>query len=250
MSKAQIIAKSIGVSITAALLVTAVWWGYQMTPSSLPCASLDYSIEDSAERMYLTEAELNQVLLKEGIYPVGKPMDVVSLHRIEQAIVHHPMVRTAECYMTPRYEMKIELTQRIPLLRVQTPHEHYLIDTDRRVMEARESVKDSVLQVNGNMSPQLAATQFADFAKWLQSHRYWRTRVDHLYVQSPQMVYIYLRDETARQKTDRVLLGTMFGYERKLTKLRTFLENGAEATQDKHYRELDLRFRGQVIGRN
>jgi len=28
-----------------------------------------------------------------------------------------------------------------------------------------------------------------------------------------------------------------------------FIENGAEATQDKNYTELDLRFKGQVIGR-
>ena len=46
-----------------------------------------------------------------------------------------------------------------------------------------------------------------------------------------------------------VVLGNLIGFDRKLNKLRTFLENGAEETAGKHYTELDIRFHGQVIGR-
>lgn len=229
----------------AGLLVTAVVWGYKMTPSSLPCVALDYTIEDAGERMYLTETELTQLLREENLYPVGRQLDRVSLHRIEQAVAHHPMVRTAECYLTPRNEVQVELTQRIPLMRVNTQGDTYIVDTDRRVMQARAAVRDSVLTVTGTVGVQMAVTQLADFAEWLQHSRYWRTRVHHLHVQAPSRVYVYLRDAG----TPRVLLGTMHGYPRKLDKLRTFLEYGEEAIQGKQYTELDVRFHGQVIGR-
>ena len=68
-------------------------------------------------------------------------------------------------------------------------------------------------------------------------------------MQSPQRVLVYLNDENGKVKEERVLVGPMRGYEAKLAKLRTFLENSAEATRDKHYYELDVRFKGQVIGR-
>ena len=245
MSKAQIIWKSIGLSLMAVLLVGAVVVGFQMTPTGAPCVSLRYTIEDADERMYLSEAELNAVLRAESIYPVGRAMNTISLHRIESAIRRHPMVRTAECYKTPRNEVRVRLTQRIPLLRVQTPHEHYLVDTDRRVMQARAAVRDSVPVVTGNISPQMAVTSLADFAEWLQANRYWSARVHHLYVQSPFMVYAYLRGEDM----PRVVLGAMHGYERKFAKLRIYLEDGAEETAGKHYRELDLRFKGQIVAR-
>ena len=58
------------------------------------------------------------------------------------------------------------------------------------------------------------------------------------------MVYIYLKGEQPR-----IVMGNMRGYEKKLAKLRVFFEKGAEAIQDKNYTELDLRFKGQVIGR-
>jgi hypothetical protein len=63
------------------------------------------------------------------------------------------------------------------------------------------------------------------------------------------MVYIYIKDEAGQVRNERVVLGEMKGYEKKLAKLRTFLENGEEAMQDKQYSELDIRFDGQVVGR-
>ena len=230
----------------AALLITAVVLGVRMRPSEQPCRTITYIIEDQNERLYLTPNELNQVLVAEHIYPVGRTLDRGLIHRIEQVILHHPMVRTAECYVTPRYEVRVRLTQRVPLLRVQMPADIYFIDTDHKVMPVRTAVTDKVLVATGAVGPQFAAHQLADFALWLQDNKYWHERVHHVHVQSPQMVYVYMKGENQ----PRAVLGNMTRYEQKLTKLRTFLENSPEEVQAKRYTELDLRFRGQVIGRN
>lgn len=226
------------------MMVGAVCWGYRMRPSDAPCSSITYVIEDEDERLYVTPRELDLLLQTENIHPVGRTIDRGVLHRIEETVRRHPMVRTSECYATPRNEIRVRVTQRVPILRVVKPGDAYLIDTDRKVMQARASVRDSVLVVTGAVGVQIASTQLADFAEWLQDNSYWRSRVDHVTVQSPQMVYLYLRDGQPR-----VVMGSLYGYPRKLAKLRTFFERGTEATQDKHYTELDIRFRGQVIGR-
>ena len=242
MSTARIIWTTVGVVLTAGLLITATVWGYLMRPSNEPCASIEYNIEDRHERMYFSEGELTSLLQTEHIYPVGMPIDRSTLHRIEKAILHHPMVRTAECYMTPRNEVKVRLTQRVPLLRVQLPGEAYIIDTDRRVMQSRVTVKDSVLLVTGAVSVQAAASHIADFAEWLQTNKYWRERIHHLHMLTPQNAVVLVNGQ-------RVVMGSINGYERKLRKLRTFYENSPEEIKEKNYNELDIRFRGQVIGR-
>ena len=216
-----------------------------MTPTDTPCAALRYDIRDRNERMYLTEAELSRLLQSENLYPVGRCLDRGILHRIERTIEAHPMVRTAECFVTPHNEMRVRITQRVPLLRVQAPGVTYIIDRDRQVMPVRAAVKDSVLIARGAVGVQIASKQLADFAEWLENDPYWKSRVVYVQVQSPQMVYIYLRG----MAVPRALIGSMRGYERKLKKLRTFLEHSAEAIQDKHYREVDLRYKGQVVGR-
>ena len=242
---ANIIWKCVGISVAAAILIGAVVWGYMMKPSSVPCAGLRYIIEDRDQRLYLTEGELDELLQAENLYPVDKAIDKLSLYRIEHAVAAHPMVRTAECYLTPQNEMRVQITQRVPLLRVQTPGDTYFIDTDRRVMPVRASVKDSVLLVSGAVGVQTASGELANMALWLQDQPYWRTRVQCVHMQTPRKVYVYLQG----QNQPRVLLGVLGGYARKFAKLRTFFENGAEAIQDKQYYELDLQYKGQVIGR-
>jgi cell division protein FtsQ len=196
--------------------------------------------------MYVSENELNRLLTSQNLYPVEKNLSSISLQGIERTIQNHPMIRTAECYLTPRNEVKVRVTQRVPLLRVQQASNTYFIDKDRLVMPAFSTVKDSVLVVSGSVSESLASTQIADFAEWLQGNSYWRGQVKSVYVGTPHMIYLYLHGSNQ----PRIVLGEIHGYKQKLAKLRTFLDKGSEATADKHYSELDLRFKGQVIGRN
>ena len=112
-------------------------------------------------------------------------------------------------------------------------------------MAARASVKDNVLLVTGAIGVQAAATQMAEFAEWLQDESYWCKRIHHIHMRTPRMAIVYLNGENQ----PRVVLGTMSGYERKLRKLRTFLEHSEDILKEKNYTELDIRFRGQVIGR-
>ena len=245
MSTARIIWTGVGVSLTVVILLKATVWGYRMRSADEPCRSLTYIIEDIDERQYVTPGDLNAILMANELYPIGRPLDAMTLHRIETTIAHHPMVRTAECYMTPQNDMRVRLTQRVPLLRVNVPGDAYIIDTDRRVMQARAVVRDSVMLVTGAVGVQMASGPLADFAQWLQDEPYWRQRIRYVYVASPQMIYLYIRGE----KATRIVMGNLRNYESKLAKLRTFLENSEEATRDKEYYEYDVRFRGQVIGR-
>ena len=242
---ARIIWTITGVSLVVMLLAGAIMWGYMSRPSQQPCRSLVYIYSDGDERKYLTDEELNALLRAEDIYPVGRQTNRVSLQRIEDAVRHHPMVRTAECYLTPRHEMRVVISQRVPLLHVAVPGDNYFVDTDHRLMPVRTAVKDTVLLVTGAIGQQTAATQLADFAEWLQNNSYWRSRVYRVHMQTPTTAVLWLRGENQ----PHVLLGSLIGSERKLAKLRTFMEHSAEAMAGKQYRALDVRFRGQVIGR-
>lgn len=156
------------------------------------------------------------------------------------------MVRTAECYLTPRQVVRIKLTQRVPVLHVQTALENYFIDSDRKVMPARNAIRDKVLLVTGTVGVQTAAGVMTDFALWLEEEPYWQEHIHHVELKSPQMVYVYYRDNG---KIDKAVLGAMRNYDHKLRKFRTFLQNRPPDIQEKNYTEYDLRYKGQIIGR-
>ena len=226
--------------------MAATVWGYRSRPTDAPCTALEFNITDSDERLYLSETELTALLQQTDLYPVGRKLNIVSLQRIENTILRHPMVRTAECYLTPRQIMRIRLTQRVPVLHVQTALENYYIDSDRKVMPSRNAIRDKVLIVTGTVGVQTAAGVMTDFAIWLEDEDYWQERIHHVELKSPQMVYVYYADNG---KIEKAVLGSMHRYDRKLRKFRTFLQNRPPDVQEKNYTEYDLRFRGQVIGR-
>ena len=235
---------STAVIIAVGLLVAGVCAGRACRPDTL-CPALRYEITDAAERHYLSEDELNRLLRAQDAYPVGKPLSHIPLQRIEDIVRTNPMVRTAECYADPTGEVRVRLTQRQPLLKVITADDGYIVDTDRKRMPLRESITDTMPVVTGRVGQQMAMTSVADFAEWLQDNSYWCTRIKYIEVCNPH----YVRLLPADPDKEIIVLGDLDGYRAKLRKLRTYYENGGAQIGNGKYKELDLRFSGQVVGR-
>jgi len=222
-------------------MVFGVYMSHYETPVHT-CSYLQVQIMDQAERQYVTDAEIKQLVLARGLSPISKPSNKIALQAIEDMMRQHPMIRTAECYETMQGDVCIRLTQRVPLVRIMTGAETYFIDTDRRVMPVRESVKAPVLIVTGAVNKRMAAHEISDFAEWLQKDPYWKPRVVRAEVHNYKMVYVIQRQEGAR-----ILLGDFVGAAQKMNKLQHWYEAG-KSLDLSQYAEVDLRFHGQVIG--
>ena len=241
---AKIIWNTVGVLIGLGLMIAAIVWGFRSTPTQEPCAALHYNIYGQSDTAYITTGELNKMLTDEDIYPVGRAVNRVSLHRIEQCIGHHPMVRNAECYLTYENEVEVNIDQRIPIVSVWSKEGAYLIDTERRMVPNRYRIKEWTLQVRSHAGLHATADRLADFAEWVMEHPYWQQRIKYVEVKSPTNIRLHLTNTPSV-----IVLGALRDYDRKLAKLRTFFEQGKEELGDKQYEELDIRFRGQVVGR-
>ena len=232
-----------------AILVVAYLVGMGIWSSSRaknkPCPGIEITITDMDERQYVTAAELALMLQGKGLYPVNKTIASVSTQDIENAIQAHPMVRRAECYMTQAGTVCVRLSQRIPILRVVCGNDSYFVDMDRSRMPIQESVKTPVLLVEGNVGERMAKEELGDLALWLYDNRYWQEKIASVYVANPKMVYLI-------QKPDgtHLILGEVSGFKRKLGKLRTLYDNGFDQIGWQTYREIDLRYSGQVVGRH
>lgn len=240
----KLIVVSTVVALTVISLITGIGVTRQLDNERV-CTELRIIMTDSVERQFVTPAELIRLLRSQELYPVGKRLSNLSTDAIEDAITAHPMVRKAECYPTSQGEIHIVLSQRVPLLKVVAESGNYYIDTDRRPMPVRESVKTPVLIVSGHVGERMAREEIGDFADWLKRNRYWSRHIRALRVADSK--HIYLGQEEGEPV---ILIGELNGYERKLRKLRTFMERGMNMLPERpHYKELDIRYKDQVIGR-
>ena len=226
------------------------YWLFAVTyPASVDagqrtCHSLTITIEDSDERQYVGEEELTKLIRTNSLYPVARPIVSISTDAIERVIRSHDMVRTAECYLTTDNGVRIRLTQRVPLVRVVTANESYFVDTDRKIMPVRASVTTPVITATGNIGTRMAQEELSDFVEWLLSERYWRERIASIEVRNPKLVLLHQKSGQAC-----IVLGEWAQAPAKLRKLREWYKKAPEGVDISVYKEVDIRYNHQVVGR-
>ena len=209
------------------------------------CQTVEITITDFARRQYVTEAELVRLLKDKNLYPVGRTASAIAVQQIEDVVRKHPMVHEAQCYVMPSGTVRLRLSQRIPVLRIVTGDESYFVDSERTKMPVRESVTTPVMVASGNIGEHMACGELADMALWIADNKYWSEKIQRIRVTNPKMVYLVQRPDGTH-----IILGEINGYRNKLRKLRTLYEKGFDEIGWRTYSEIDLRFTGQVIGRN
>ena len=86
-------------------------------------------------RRFHHEERSNRYAGKERHQPIGKNIDRIHAKPLEQALSKHPLIDEVECYKTPSGKLCIEVTQRIPILRIMSANgENYYLDNKGTVM--------------------------------------------------------------------------------------------------------------------
>ena len=225
-----------------AVVVSGAWCSAQNDDS--PCQVVDIVVNDSLQRQFVDTDALELFLQRNGYFPAGKRMSEVDCHAMEQCLLKHDMVRTASCYKSPFQTVYIRVTQRIPMLSVVSDNGCYYVDTDRRVMPAREKIQVEVPVFKGNVSSRAAVEEYFDFVEWLNDNHYWRALIKEVQVKNPKYLVLNQNGHSAK-----IILGPLDNYENKLNKLKKLYTKGLDQIGYPDYREYDLRFDSQVVGR-
>jgi len=237
--------KILNLGITTALAVGVILAGITTSrrAANPVCSAITIAIKDSAERQYVTPDELQLQLTQAGLWFIGEQLSKISCHRIEQNLLTHPMLRQAECYKLAKGELRIVVRQRQPIVLV-VGDEQYYIDADRRVMPIRASVNTPVVVVSGRIGKQQALGEMYDFVLWLRRNNFWRDNIHDIRVVNPKM--IELKDS---EHNYTIVVGQLDGAIQRLGELQTLYEDGFEHIGFPQYKQIDLQYKNQIIGR-
>jgi cell division protein FtsQ len=242
MKTKNVVLGVIATILVVGTLVVGSWASKQ--PSKRTCKYLEIQLTDSLERRFVSVEEMRNLVRSSSLNPVGETMADVSCHAIEQCLEGHDMIRDAQCYKLPNGGIRIRLQQRVPMFLVVSNDGSFYVDTDRKVMPVRSTIDVAVPIVKGTISKRAAVEEYYDFTAWLTKHDYWRTRIEHVQVHNPKYLVLSQNNMTAT-----IVLGELKGYKRKLNKLQKLYTKGFDQMGYKPYKEYDLRFEGQVVGR-
>jgi len=206
------------------------------------CQDLIVVIKDSVNRQFLTKDNIVTMLKNEKLYPVYKPLISINTHEIEEKIAESELVSDVTVYKTPSGNIKIEIKQKMPVLRVFNGRESYYVDETGSTMPADYQYASYLPVANGNIEKSLATTELYKFALFLQKNEFWNNQIVQIYVDVNKEVELI-----PRIGDHRILLGSFDDFEEKMHNLRLFYEQAIPKIGWEKYEVINLKYKNQIV---
>ena len=242
-----------------------VWTGQKVRHADRTalCTGISIGIADSDRLALISQAELYERMAPLRDRYIGTALHALPLSEIEAQLQTHPAVRNAEAYVTYDGTLHVEVTQRIPILRVfnaygddfyidregyilqmESPHAAYVPVATGRITVRPSAVGTQPVQARSGTAEAafpLLGELYA-MAGWLHEHPFWNAQIQEIHVLDDgdfQLVPLI---------GPVILFGRWQQAEEKFGNLFAFYRNGLNVMGWDHYKQVNVKYRGQVIG--
>ncbi|MDR2231853.1 MAG: cell division protein FtsQ/DivIB [Tannerella sp.] len=206
------------------------------------CENMIVVIKDSTDRKFLTAQNITTMLRNAKLYPVGKNLSDINTQAIEEKIAESDLVSKVTAYKTPAGSIKIEISQKMPVLRVFSTRENYYVDDTGNTMPADYLYSTYLPVASGNIEKSFATTELYKFALFLQQNQFWNNQIEQIYVFPDKEVELI-----PRIGGHRIILGELEGFEEKLNKLQIFYEQAIPKVGWEKYEVINLKYKNQIV---
>ncbi len=228
--------------LIVAYLVIALT-AFNSKPVDQVCRSIELVIKDSVNAGFVTRNEVVALLQKKKLYPIGKKMESIRTDLLEEQLNKHPLIEEAECYKTPGGTLCVEVTQRLPVLRVLgSKGENYYIDSKGKVMLPAANCVAHLAVVTGHVDTAFATKDLYRFGMFLQQDEFWESQIEQINITLGKEIEL-----VPRVGDHLIFLGTIDNFEQKLAKLKVFYEKALNKVGWNKYSRISLEFNNQII---
>ncbi len=210
--------------------------------TDIVCTKVTIDIADKEKANFVTEEDIRQILKDTKLSPEGKGMGNISLLRIKQAVDGHQFVLRSTCYSTPEGEVVIEVSQKLPVLRVMPAvGEGYYIDANGNRIQHVQYPAD-VIVVTGSVNYKKSKKYLTTFAQIIQQDEFWSDMIEQINITPDGKVEL-----APRLGNHVVALGKPQDIGRKLSHLKTFYEKVINEVGWNKYSRISLEYNNQVV---
>ena len=206
------------------------------------CEKVSINIDQSVGCFFVEKNGVLKMIKKEGIEIVGKPISAIDFQLLERVAHSHPFVKEVEVYSTLSGEVRVEITQKKPSIRIMSDvlGDFYLDQFGER-LPLSKNYTDRVLLASGNIHSKHLKDLFL-LATFVNKNKFWNAQLQQIYVAWPHEIQLVPR--VGRHK---ILLGDFLNVEEKLNKLMNFYQYGLNNKGWDLYSTIDLRYKNQVV---
>ncbi|HIZ86916.1 MAG TPA: hypothetical protein IAC03_01995 [Candidatus Coprenecus pullistercoris] len=245
-------------------LVLIIFGGYFAAASILArkggekelCTGISVTIADSSVNRFVSGQDIQDIITSSGISPLGRRRAEVNLHDIETLLESRSAIKSSEASISRDGNLRITVTQRRPVLRIQTPAGAFYVDDTGYIFPWVSTFTSYVPVISGHIPVRLEEgyrgvpeqsdrkwiERIISLASYLGSHPAWNAQIQQIYVESNGDLVFY--NVIGDQK---IIFGAVDDIAYKFEKLRIFYNSIVPVYGWERYSAVNLKFSDQII---
>jgi len=233
---------SVVMLLIIAYLCTAFTF-FNKKPVGVICAEIEVSTKDSTFSDLFTPRSVTDILKQKKLNPIGKDIDSVSTLLLERELSQNPLIDNVECYKTPSGKIRIDISQKTPVLRVFNGYgENFLVDNKGSIMPQVASNAFHLPVVTGQASKSFCASKLYELGVFLQHDHFWKAQVEQINVVAGNNIEI-----VPRVGNHIIYLGQIDDYENKLHRVEKFYTKALNKIGWNKYERINVELSNQII---
>lgn len=224
--------------------------------SEKTCRVVTINIADKNTNGFLDVKEIKKILQKQERWPYLQRMDDINPRDIEEMLMSSPFINTAECYKSKDSLVHIEVTQRLPVIRIKEDNGgDYYLDVNGGVVP-NASYNSDLIIATGKFSKKFAMTSLAMLAQIITDNKFWNAQIEQINVLSNEgieliprvgehIVYIGQLPHSSNKEEQKALLEDYVN--NRLQRLDMFYRYGLKKIGWNKYGYINLEFENQII---
>ncbi|MFC2152950.1 cell division protein FtsQ/DivIB, partial [Bacteroidota bacterium] len=228
------------------------------------CHDIKVEILDSLTNGFITVSDIEDFFHETDMNIIGSPVTSINTKELERKLKQYASVKNSEVYVTLNGDIRVEIDQRNPILRVINKRgQSYYIDQEGTIMPLSSKYSSHVLVANGyivehfevNRTREIYCDKENDnwkinhlmcdlyeLSKFIYENDFWRAQIEQIYVNDEHEFELI-----PRVGAHIIYFGDIENYETKFRNLRAFYLQGLNNVGWNKYETISLKFENQVI---
>ena len=195
----------------------------------------------SSENDFIDSKTVEEFLKNKNLHPSGKFRTEIAIDEMEKNIANHPSVQNVNAFSDIRGNIKVEIKQRNPIVRVQTVNKSFYIDESGKKMPLSEVYTSRVLVITGNVSYYKIDELFL-MSKFITDSPFWKAQIMQMHLEENEEITLI-----PRVGYQQIVFGKPINIEEKFMKLKLFYEKGISDKGWNNYSHINLKFKNQIV---
>jgi cell division protein FtsQ len=203
---------------------------------------------------FIDKEEVDNILRVHHHQLVGRNMESINLHDLENRLKANPFIESAKVYADMDGVIKVEISQRQPILRVMNQFEqNFYIDQNGMKLPLSNNFTAKVIAANGYIDEAFGGkldTLHSDIAReifktadFINRDSLWSAQIAQIYVNADHEIEL-----VPRVGNNRILLGNSDDLDNKFHNLLVFYRQAIPQVGWDRYKIINIKFANQVVG--